>query len=376
MIRRALLLLAAVVLMASGCAGTSSSARMSRAREDIARDPRDGRAHGRLGILCYKAADLECARQALGEADRLDCLDGGGLYALGSTYEALGFPDSALAVYSRYPEAGFFSRDRRLMVRRVRDLVRQTVTIEDTLGREAAIPPETVALLPFQVNSSVPQFEPLGVGFAEWLMTDLHQVRSLRLLERIRTQALVDELQRQGIDVASAPRLGGLLGARRIVGGSVLVLDEERIRVDLFARDALASAGDVAVSQEGHVNDFFLIEKRLAFDLLSALRIELTPRERELIERVPTKSLAEFLAYAEAMELEAEGKYQNADDLLFNPLADAERETLDDTIDIIGGDHWITDVSDSRPDLRRRSIPLPPAPPPGPPGGSPRGGAR
>src|SRR5690606_20054840 len=90
----------------------------------------------------------------------------------------------------------------------------------------AATPPvpATVAIFPFLVQMRDSTFRPLGRAMAEMLVTDLSQTDRLRVLERLRVQALADEMSlvEEGlIDPATAARGGRMLGAARVVQGSI-----------------------------------------------------------------------------------------------------------------------------------------------------------
>lgn len=351
----------------------------------------DGNRRAEIGVACYEAHDFDCALRELVAADSAGDLGTRGLWALARTYEAAGDSDKAFATYSRYPEAGYFSGERRRMTRRVRDLLRTRAELID-IASVREIDDRAIAILPLRTTTARHDLAPLGLGLTEWLMTDLFRVRALNVLERVRTAAIAAELSfggRDGVDPASAPRVGRSLGARRIVGGSVLDLGNERMRIDLFVLDVRSEGREVSVTREGPLHSFFAIEKEIVFALLDELQIELSPREREEIERVPTRSLAAFLAHARGLALEDEGDDGRADEgfqraehegqgaldrppePLFDAPLDPIHSLLDATLDRVSGDSWPDEGFEGRPDPpeARREIPAPPPPPPPPPPG-------
>ncbi len=377
------------------------------------------------GLACLDAQDFDCAIENLKRADAAGVAGGAGLVALGTAYEAKGLREKALETYSRYPELGFLSRHRRKMARRVRSIVREDILSQvDSLGGRSARP-GAIAVLPLQMNTNDDRLRPLAAGLSEWLVTDLYHVRDLDILERIRAEAVLKELEYGDlslVDATSAPRVGHMLGASRIVSGSVIDLGSERLRIDLFSWDVEVGRQEVAVSAEGKSAAFFELEKNLVFGLIDGLGIELTDRERAEIERVPTRSLAAFLAHAAGLEADRREEYELADqlyeeaaeldpvaaensevplakqpeaesdgqddgqeDLAEESTADPESEVadiglddgfgaiLDETMNALSGESWGENIIDSRPD-RPEEIELVPDPPPPPP--PPKSGGR
>lgn len=386
----------AVPILFAGCSGSLhfqgvKALNADRAEEAtellriaLAEHPDDALIMRDLGLACYETSDFACAIDRLSAADERGAAGGRALCALGAAYEAVHQEQLAYAVYARYPEIGYFSDDRRKMARRTRELTDRIVVRAE--GSE-----KSLAVLPLKMRTDSERLRPMGTGLSEWMMTDLYRVRDLDVVERIRINEVLRELRvadDDRFDPASAPRLGKILGARRIVSGSILDLGDERMRIELYAIDLETADDDIALSEEGKLTEFFAIEKSLVFALVDALGIELTPRERAEIERVPTKSLSAFLAYAQGLEEEDRGRYPQADlhfreVSTFDPdavevgafaAADAvepppdlavETETIDALIDNVSGDSWEADISSSPPDIPevREQIPDPPEPP-------------
>ncbi len=97
---------------------------------------------------------------------------------------------------------------------------------QKVLKEEKALRPvearNTVAVLYFENKTGRSEFIPLQKGLALMLLTDLFKIRELQVVERIRIQALVEEmgLGASGmVDSQTTPRVGRLLGARLIIGG-------------------------------------------------------------------------------------------------------------------------------------------------------------
>jgi hypothetical protein len=145
---------------------------------------------------------------------------------------------------------------------------------------------------------------------------DLSNVQSIRLVERVRLQALLNELElaRSGaVDRSTAPRVGRLLGAGRVVGGTYTVAGRDDLHLGAAVAEATGETSG-EITHSGGLDDLFDLEKALVFDLIEELDVELTPAEQEAIETVPTRNLQAFLLYSRALEQEDEGAFGAAAD--------------------------------------------------------------
>jgi TolB-like protein len=121
----------------------------------------------------------------------------------------------------------------------------------------------TVAVLYFQ-NQGNPQLEPLKVGLAQMLTTDLQG--STKIVERAQLQAVLDELKlgHSGVvDKDTAAKVGKLLGADELVLGSYFEM-MGTLRVD--ARLVKVETGEVlyAAGADGPSASFLELEKKVA----------------------------------------------------------------------------------------------------------------
>lgn len=194
--------------------------------------------------------------------------------------------------------------------------------IREALAAEAALtgaPPDpaTVGVFPFVYDGADPQWRPLSRALAELLITDLGVTGRLRVLERVRVQALLDELALAGsglVDPATAPRSGRLLGSGRVVQGRIAVDGAQRISVD--AAVVRTDGQDVAevrpVDGTAPMQELFDLETRLALDLHAAMGIQLTPAERDAIEERATDNVQALLAFGRGLEALDAGRWADA----------------------------------------------------------------
>lgn len=139
--------------------------------------------------------------------------------------------------------------------------------------------PPAVAVLYFD-NQGNPDLEPLKVGLAQMLITDLQRAADAQgdeprytVVERGRLQALLDELELGHggvVDPDTAGRVGRLLGARWLVLGSYFEL-VGRLRID--ARLVRVETGEIvsATGADGARGDFMDLERSLATELSQAI---------------------------------------------------------------------------------------------------------
>ena len=110
--------------------------------------------------------------------------------------------------------------------------------VKAALAREAELAsapprPRTVAVFPLAVAAPDSIMVPLGRALTAMLITDLARTDRLTVLDRTLVQMLAEEIRlaEQGlVDERTAARGGRLLGAERIVQGS-LAAQEERLRL-------------------------------------------------------------------------------------------------------------------------------------------------
>jgi TolB-like protein len=218
--------------------------------------------------------------------------------------------------------------------------VRAALEREETLD-PSTFPPFSVGVLPFRVATDDPTLEPLGHGLAALLMTDLARSGRVDVVDRLRIDAVLRELEltRVGIaDPATGPRAGRLLGARQLVYGSVDAAGPDALRLD--ARLVLTATAVVrpVVTGTASLDEILDAEKAVAFEVFDALGVNLTPAERAAIEQRRTRSLSAFLAFSRGVRaesdlrlLDAERYYRAAIDL--DPSFDPPRERIQ-TLDI------------------------------------------
>lgn len=192
--------------------------------------------------------------------------------------------------------------------------VRAAVAMERELD-PARLPESAVAVAPFRVVSSDTSLAVLGFGLADILMTDLSRSRQLRVVDRLRIDALVRELglvTSGAVDSTGAARFGKLVGARRIVVGALTADTRERVRLDGRVGNVATGSIVSTTGTETTLDALLDAEKALAFAVFDQLGVVLSPDERTLVEQRPTRHLAALLAYSRGVRAEAQLDYESA----------------------------------------------------------------
>jgi tetratricopeptide (TPR) repeat protein len=317
----------AAMMVLTGCGGGSavvnapSAAEIPALEERIERQPVDTDALTRLGAAYRQAGRQEEAERVLRRAFEQSPADPRATVLLGLTYEELGQPARARLLYTEYLRIGRSAQLRRQLSARLplldrqelREAVRSALARELELATETA-EPRTVAVFPFAYQGSDPALSPLGRALAEMLVTDLSQTDRLRVVERTGVQMLLDELQlgEAGlVDTLTAARSGRILGAGRVVQGQIGGA-EELLRLQA----AVVGIGDDwdgrNLTEEDPLQRLFDLQKRLSLRVLAELGVQLTPAERQRVERRATQNLQALLAFGRCLEADDAGEFEQA----------------------------------------------------------------
>lgn len=186
---------------------------------------------------------------------------------------------------------------------------KQAIAAENRIDA-AKIPARSFAVTPFTVAERDTLLTPLGFGLADLLSTDLSKSPQLRLVERLHTDALLRELDLvdAGLtDPRTAPRVGRLVGARRILVGSIMSGGPGVVRLQARVVDVISGTVQELTTADAPLARIIDAEKELALLLFERLGITLTPAQRTLVEQKQTTQLAALVAYGRGVDAEAHG---------------------------------------------------------------------
>jgi len=294
---------------------------IDQARADLTRRPGDARALRDLGALLALDEQFDDAGRYLRQAYVEDTADPKTLYYLGLVSEAEGDPEEALQFYGRFSTVSVRSPYRSLLQGRYEHVIRERLRaeVEQIAAREDSLTvgeasPRTVAVFPFTYLGDEPRYAPLGRGLGEMVQADLAELNTLQVVERLRIQALLNELelsQSAAFDPATTPRVGRLLRAGRAVGGSFDVADRD-LRIDAALWDLEAEPAPNLQTRSDDLDALFELKREVVLAFIEQLGIQLTAEERAFLDRVPTRSIQAFILYSRGLEEEDGGDFSEA----------------------------------------------------------------
>lgn len=275
-----------------------------------------------LGIAFYRARRFDEALVKLQGARNLKVDDSKTVFYTGLTYEAKGMLDEAIGEYKGYMTLKGSRKFRKKISKRIRHLTLEKISAEITeaLAQEqninvGAFPDNTIAVLSFKNLGNSREYDPLQKGLAQMLITDLAKVKKLKVVERLKLQILLEEIKLGSsgvVDAATAPRVGKLIGAKKLVNGAFTDLTDDDFRIDATLTETATSKVLQVDEVTGKLGKLFQMQKDLAFAIIADLGVQLSREERESIRKIPTESLLAFIAYSKGLDFEDRGMFDRA----------------------------------------------------------------
>ncbi len=287
----------------------------------VRENPQDFRNWQELGVAYYKSGDYAKAEDALKQGKELQEDPRTDLY-LGLVYEHKELYGLAIDSYRHAlgqnpggsTKTAINQRLDQLIVKKLNYEVTQALDNENKLSTDS-IPENTVGVVDFDAAHMDPNLAPLAKGLAEFTSIDLAKVKSLRVVDRLKIEMILQELQlssSQYADPNNGPRLGKLLGSSRLVTGTMTGLGDKEMRLD----GAVVATSDSAVAttepSEGELESIFKVQKAFVFKILDKMGVEPTAAERDSIEKAPTDSYLAFLAYCRGLDYRSKGMFREA----------------------------------------------------------------
>lgn len=208
-----------------------------------------------------------------------------------------------------------------VVTQEVREWARKVSAEEKNLTGSSA--GNSLVVLYFLNKTGRAELDPLQKGMALMLLTDLAQVPELQVVERVKLQALAEELGLGSsglVDKGTAPRVGKLIGARWIAGG-----DFSGRNAPLFeTQSRLLDVGTSEVAGEysvpGTIEGILKTEKEVAFRIIDQLQIRLKPEVAAEIRKPCSTNLRSLDALFRGIDASDRGNYQQAGELYTDAL--------------------------------------------------------
>jgi len=149
-------------------------------------------------------------------------------------------------------------------------------------------------------------------------MTDLSKIPQLRIVERTKMSALLNEMQLEQagiLEPQTASKMGRFLLAQNIIWGSVETPDDTNLNISSRITETARAQELGQVSAQGDKNQFFRLEKELVFGMLQELGIQkkdLDPGVLESAQKIHTTSMEALTAYGQGLMFLDQGDFGQA----------------------------------------------------------------
>jgi len=289
-------------------------------QQDLARNPDHWQSRQRLGLAYLKTKQPDKAIAEFKQVLEKQPGDPFSTYYLGLAHLEKGERSQTIEIWKTY------RNDREPLVEQ--EIKKQLTLIEIVesmhLARQAladeqklkSLPPKqgTVAVFYFKDVSPDSRFQHLQKAMAAMIITDLSQVEALQVLERLRVQFLLTEMQlgQTGIvEPDTAPRAGQLLGAENLIVGTM-----EPGSVAVKTSVASTSKQDVvgAFSVSAELQQFYVLEKEVVYNILKVLKIPFTAEEEAKFSKYHTENLKAVIYFGQGLEALDAGQWTEARD--------------------------------------------------------------
>jgi tetratricopeptide (TPR) repeat protein len=291
------------------------------------------------GIEAYDGGDYATAVTDLKQAQAIAPENSAVALYLGLAYLKQGNLSAAIAAWDKYISLKPSTEIEK--TNNLQDTVTRDLTIllreenhqqaETQIANERDIgppDPDAVAITYYQ-NLGSPALTPLQKGLTALVIADVSKVPNLKVVERDRMQALLDEMKLGSsglVDPKTAARAGHLLGASRVVTGSYLDPQQGQMRIDstLLQTGALSSASNQSAS--GPIVHFYDVEEQLSAAILRDLGYtESDLKARGLWQAVQTPQTTNydaFVAFSRGLDAKDHQDYANARKFFKQALVD------------------------------------------------------
>jgi tetratricopeptide (TPR) repeat protein len=272
------------------------------------------------GMAQYHQGNLGEAKNAFEQAKTVAAEKAAVPYYLGLIYLEENRRSDAIAEWQQYvlmePDGEASLKIRKYLTLLLRE--EAVAYAKAALANEAALmsgpaDDNTVAITSFS-NLGSETLASLGKGLAAMLISDLTQVPDLQVVERIRLQALLQEMDLGAsgvVDPETVPKVGKLLKSRHVATGSLA--DPEQKSLHLFSAVVDAEQADRVDIREaqGALEEFFTLEKQIACGIIEDIGRDCGDMPGAF-NKIHTKSLAALTSFSIGLDYFDQGKFDEA----------------------------------------------------------------
>lgn len=274
------------------------------------------------GVELYEAGDLEAARKTFEQAQEVFPSNYAVPYYLGLIYLEEDRRSEAIGQWRQYVLMDPGSEDSLKIRKYITLLLREeaVASAKAAVANEAALlsgptDDNAVAVTSFN-NLGTEALAPLGKGLAAMLISDLSQVPDLQVVERIKLQALLQELDlgTSGVvDPETVPKVGKLLKSRHVATGSLADSAADSMQIVSAVVDTGQANRIDTREAEGALQEFFTLEKQIACGIVEDLGRDCSEMPGAF-NKIHTKSLAALTSFSVGLDYFDQEKYDEARD--------------------------------------------------------------
>jgi len=249
-------------------------------------------------------------------------------YYLGLIYLKQGKRSEAIAQWQQYVKMDPNSENALIIRKNITLLLRQEAQefAKQAVAEEASLSSspaddKTLAVTNFS-NLGSENLGPLGKGIAAMIISDLSQVPDLQVVDRIKLQALLEEMQLGTtglVDTQTAPRVGKLLKARHVTAGSLADPEKESLMIASAVVDADLKTNIGTQEAQGALKKFYELEKQIACQIIEDLgwSCDQVPTG---FTKIHTKSMPALVYYSQGLEQFDQENYDQAREMFQRAL--------------------------------------------------------
>jgi tetratricopeptide (TPR) repeat protein len=272
------------------------------------------------GVAQYKQGERAQAKKTLEQAKAVFPANYAVPYYLGLIYLEEGQRSAAIAEWQQYVLMDTKSENSLKIRKHLTLLLREEAkeSAKQALANEASLlqgpaDDNTVAISTFK-NLGSENLGPLGKGMAALLIHDLSQVPDLQVVERVKLQALLQEMNlgTSGlVDPKTAPKLGKLLKARHVTTGNLADMEKENMQIASALVDAEKMDRINTQEAQGALKRFYDLEKEIACEIIEDLGRD-CDKMPGAFGKIHTKSLVALTSFGVGLDYLDQEKYDDA----------------------------------------------------------------
>jgi tetratricopeptide (TPR) repeat protein len=297
-------------------------------KKDLSKNPDHWKAREKLGFAYLKTGQFDKAIDEFTRVLQQKPKEPSTTYYLGLAYLNNGQRSQAIEVFQFYenklnPLVEGQIKKQLTLLEMVESLHLAKKALADEENLKALPPqPDSVAVFSFKDISPDDSFRHLQKALAALIITDLSQVKSLQILERMQVQFLLNEMKLSStgiVDPETAPRVGHLLGAENLIVGT-LEPGSMAIKTSVASttKKDIVGAFSVTATEE----EFYVLQKEIVYNILKILEVSFTPEEEKEFNKYHTKNLKAVLYFGQGLDALDVGQWKEAKNFFNKAVAE------------------------------------------------------